>query len=172
MSEHEYHQRAAEIVQRLLNGEATIEIQTLAGREQLTVKWVKINAVAGIDNYFIAAADQRGHEVAEVDYKVDHNHRPPRATIENRSVERAYRRKGVSRQLFGLLAQHVRSLGVEQIGGWIRKTNQDALNSRQRMRDLLTGQRYRTTLQKTSSPQFWDVTTFLNQFADDEGESV
>jgi len=171
MPENEYQQLSTQLADQLRDGRATIEIRTLAGPETLSVSWEKVSEFAGIESYLLVARDPQGREAAVLSYKIDKSVKPPIATVVNKEVEPPYRGKDLAQKLFALMAKDLESKGVLHVTGRIRKENTPALVSRQHVRELLTGKRYRTEHEQApDQQQFYEVTTFLDQFSDEQGE--
>ncbi|MBW7955941.1 hypothetical protein H3C66_04370 [Patescibacteria group bacterium] len=168
----EYAQHSRQIVEQLRDNQHTVMIETLAGPEELLVGLEKITEVAGIAKYFLFLKDHKGKEVATLDYSVDRSQNPPIATVENKTVEPAYRGKDLAKKMFALMAKDLEDQGILLVKGKIRKENASALVSRQHVRELLTGRQYHTEhAPAKDQAQFYEVTTYLDQFEDEQGES-
>lgn len=171
MQHQEYAQQTQSVVDRLKNQEYFFDIPTLAGPERLTVSWNESGSFDGVSKYFFIIKNPSGKEIATLDYYVDRKLRPPVATVENKIVEPPYRGKNIAQHMLSLMAKHLESMGVTTITGRIRKDNAPALVSRQHMREMLTGRQYYTRHQDSKEQkQFYDVVTYLDQFADEQGD--
>jgi len=172
MSENSRAELTRRIAQEVRDGQRTIEIRTLAGTEQLNVTWKKTQAIEGNDRYSLVVKDQKKNTVGYIEYTINLTVRPPVARVENKFVEPPYRGKDIAQQLFQLVAKDLEERGILQVESKIRIGNTPALVSRQHVREILTGRRYKTTYQPSvDQTQFYEVVTLLDQFEDEQGET-
>jgi hypothetical protein len=171
LQHHEYTQQTHSVVDQLKNQEYRFDIPTLAGPETLTVKWGQSGTFDGVSKFFLLVNNPAGKEVASLDYSVNQAPGQNVAVVDNKTVIIPYRGKNIAQQMLSLMAKHLESMGVTTVTGRVRKDNTPALVSRQHMREMLTGRTYRTTHQDAQDTvHFYDVTTYLDQFAEEQGE--
>lgn len=169
----EYQEQSQGIVDQLRSNRYSFELSTLAGPEQIFVDWVRVSQTTITESYKIVVTNKAGKPIADIQYEIDKLQDPPVARVINKNVEVPYRGKDISKRLFALMAKDLENRGVNKVVGQIRKENTAALVARQHVRELLTGRRYLTKPPEEDgdNPNYNYVTTRLDQFEDEQGET-